>query len=232
MAGVELQNLTADVRVSPYTGLTAIQRSQSGIARAQVDLVWDQTTLSATSSGNIKGLRFTGNLPRNFAYVYYGGSIELGRVAVADVLNQVDGGCQFENLINISIHGNAQGDSWTMEVANITQVELVNLLKLDAGSLTSQSQAVSVSTADNHFATPGSYDPYSDFYKKIYNDVDPPKVIYRADDEDMTIDATVACMVLDPFPAGQFVGQGSMHFLQYDIDQAYNYAIHSPIPVR
>ena len=68
MAGVELETITANVEVSPYTGLTAIQRQQSGIARAQVSLVWPQTTLSATSSGNVKGISLQGSLPRNFAY--------------------------------------------------------------------------------------------------------------------------------------------------------------------
>jgi len=232
MAGIELETLTADVVVSPYTGLTAIQRQQSGIARAQVTLRWDQTTLSSTTSGNVKGVRFTGELPRNFAYVYYGGSLEFGRTAQTDVLNQISGGCHFENIINCNINSSDQTDSWTMEVAGTTEVELVNLLKFDAGSITSQSQSTAVSTADNHFATPGHYDPYSDIYKKIYNDVDPPKIIYRATEDDITINANVACMVLDPFPSGEFLALGRMHFLQYDIDQAYNYLIHSPIPVR
>lgn len=232
MAGVTLETLDARVEVSPYTGLTAIQRQQSGIARAQVSLIWDQTTLSATSSGNIKGVSFQGSLPRNFAYVYYGGSIELGRTAAADVLNQLTGGCHFENLINATVQTPTQQDSWTLEVAGVEKMELDNNVRLDAGSLVNRVPSDATSTSDAHFATPGSYDPYSDIYKKIYNDVDPPKIIYRAETGDISVFANVACMVLDPFPAGEFLALGRMHFLQYDIDQAYNYLIHSPIPVR
>ena len=232
MAGVSLETLDARVEVSPYTGLTAIQRQQSGIARAQVSLIWDQTTLSATSSGDIKGLSFQGSLPRNFAYVYYGGSIELARTAASDVLNQFTGGCHFENLINATVQTPTQQDSWTLEVAGVQKTEPDNVVRFDAGTLNSRNPTTEVSTADAHFATPGIYDPYSDIYKKIYNDVDPPKIIYRGTEDDVNIFANVACMVLDPFPAGEFIALGRMHFLQYDIDQAYNYLIHSPIPVK
>ena len=115
MAAIDLETIDANVVVSPYTGLTAIQRQQSGIARAQVTLEWPQTTLSATSSGDVKGLSFAGSLPRNFAYVYYGGSIDIGRVASGNVLNQ-DRGVYFENSILCSIQESAEKtDSWTMD---------------------------------------------------------------------------------------------------------------------
>lgn len=232
MATASVETLNARVEVSPYTGLTAIQRQQSGIARAQVSLVWDQTILSATSSGSIKGVSFQGSLPRNFAYVYYGGSIELGRVANSDVLNQLLGGCLFENLINATIQGNGQQDSWTLEVAGVTKQETDINVRLDASTVNILAPATDGSSVDAQYATAGSYDPYSDVYKKIYNDVDPPKIIYRGTDDDIDVFANVACMVLDPFPASEFLALGRMHFLQYDIDQAYNYLIHSPIPVR
>ena len=104
MAIISLETINADVSIFPFTGLTAIQRQQSGIARAQVSLVFPQTTLSATSSTEIKALRFDGQLPRNFAYVYAGGSIKLGRVDTTNVLDQ-SRGVFFENEIQCGITG-------------------------------------------------------------------------------------------------------------------------------
>lgn len=233
MSTISNQTLTARVDVRPYTGLTAIQRQQSGIARAQISLVWDQTTLTSTSSGELKGLVLEGELPRNFAYVYYGGSIEIGRLAGAAVEN-VSTGCFFENTINATINNfdASQQDSWTLEVAGVQKVELDVSLKNVAGTLTFVAPAEQAASSVTNHATPGIYDPYSDLYKKIYNDVDPPKVIYRAEDGEVTVRARVANMTQDPFPSASYIALGRMHFLQYDIDQAYNYLIHSPIPVR
>ena len=104
MATANVEQIEAEQLVFPFTGLTAIQRQQSGIARAQVTLKFPQTTLAATSSGEIKGLRFHGGLPRNFAYVFQGGSIKIGRADAADVLSQARG-VYFENEMQVQING-------------------------------------------------------------------------------------------------------------------------------
>ena len=110
MATISLETIDADVVLFPFTGLTAVQRQQSGIARAQVSLVCPQTTLSSTSSTQVKAVRFSGSLPRNFAYVYAGGSIKIGRVDTPDALDQ-SRGVYFENEIQCGITGKTFQDS-------------------------------------------------------------------------------------------------------------------------
>ena len=164
--------------------------------------------------------------------MYYGGSVQIGRTAAADVLDQ-NRGVFFENTIACTIQESAaRSDSWTMRVSDAIKQELDNNLRLSAGANNHFTPSGSTTGNDVHFATPGTYDPYSDLYKKVYNDSHPPQVIYRGVDGDIDVFANVADMVNDPFPASQYIILGRMHFIQYDIDQAYNYTIHSPIPVR
>lgn len=228
MAIVSAETIDAKVVVFPFTGLTAIQRQQSGIARAQVSLQFPQTTLSGTSAGEIKSLRFSGGLPRNFAYVYAGGSIKIGRVADTDVLNQ-NRGVFFEDEILCGITGTTFSDSWKMLNGGVVRVDSESVI---AGTGSFLRLSTDASSAGSHIATPGTLNGVQDLYQKIYKDESPPRIIYRAENNDITVTADVSDMVEDPFPASQYIALGEMHFLQYDMDQAYNYLIHSPIPVR
>lgn len=227
MATVSSEQIVAEQSIFPFTGLTAIQRQQSGIARAQVSLVWPQTTLSATSSGEIKAVRLEGGLPRNFAYVYAGGSIKIGRTATTDVLDQ-NRGVFFENEIQCAITGTSFSDSWKM--LNEGAVKVENNANKITGAF--EALATSSATATKHFTSPGILNGFQGLYQKIYKDATYPRIIYRGENSDVTVTADVIDMIDDPFPSAQYVVLGEMHFLQYDIDQAYNYLIHSPIPVR
>ena len=151
MATVSVETITANVTLFPFTGLTAIQRQQSGIARAQVSLVFPQTTLSATSSTEIKALRFSGSLPRNFAYVYAGGSIKIGRVDATDVTDQARG-VFFENEIQCGIGGTSFQDSWKMLNEGVTKVETD--VKLQTGGAFRVPSEVGLASTIN-YATPG-----------------------------------------------------------------------------
>ncbi len=228
MATAALQTINAEVLVFPFTGLTAIQRQQSGIARAQVTLKFPQTTLSATSSGEIKSLRFDGNLPRNFAYVYAGGSIKIGRLADANVLNQ-SRGVFFDDEVLCGITGTTFQDSWKMLNTGVIRTDGVSMLN-EAGNF--RRFAEDASAATNHVATAGTYNGGQNLYQKVYKDDVPPRIIFRAENGDIDVTADVSNMVEDPLSGSTYIALGEMHFLQYDIDQAYNYLIHSPIPVR
>lgn len=227
MATISLETIDADVVVFPFTGLTAIQRQQSGIARAQVSLVFPQTTLGSTSSTQVKAVRFSGSLPRNFAYVYAGGSIKIGRVDTPDALDQ-SRGVYFENEIQCGITGKTFQDSWKMLNAGVNKIETD--IVFDGSNYKEPSNQAGSSL--NHFASPGVLNGAQGLYQKIYKDSDYPRIIYRAEDNDIPVTADAINMVNLPFPASEYIAVGEMHFLQYDMDQAYNYLIHSPIPVR
>ena len=229
MATVSLETIDANVTVFPFTGLTAIQRQQSGIARAQVSLVFPQTTLSSTSAGEIKAVRFDGELPRNFAYVYAGGSIKIGRLDDTDVLDQARGAF-FENEIQCAITGTDFSDSWKMINEGVQKNE--NDIQLTDTGVYRHLSVQQASASTLHFASPGVLNGAQGLYQKIYKDVNYPRIIYRAENGDIPVTADAINTVEDPFPASQYIALGEMHFLQYDIDQAYNYLIHSPIPVR
>lgn len=228
MATVALETLTAVPKYFPFTGLTASVRSASGIARAQVSLVWEQTTLSATTAGSIKGVSFQGSLQRNFAYVYVGGHLSIGRTADADVLN-LSRGVYFENKILAALNGEDFSSSWTLDVSEAVNIEN-DTTQAKNGTFNRLARETVVSTW--HEGTPGHFDPYVSLYKKTYNDSGAPRIIFRGVNQDVTLNANVANMIEDPFPGGEYIALGEMHFLQYDMDQAYNYNIHSPQPVR
>ena len=228
MATVNLQTQTADVAVFPFTGLTATQRSQSGIARAQISLVWDQFAVSSTSSSEVRALRFFGQLPRNFAYVYMGGSIKIGSVDATNVLDQANG-CYFENEIQCAITGTDFQDSWKMLNEGVQKMEN-DVQRSETSAFRVMADQSGFTTT--HFATPGVLNGAQGMYQKIYKDWNYPRIIYRAQDDDIPVTADVINLVQDPFPSSQYVALGEMHFLQYDMDQAYNYLIHSPVPVR
>lgn len=227
MATAVVEDIEADQLVFPFTGLTATQRQQSGIARAQVTLKFPQTTLAATSSGEIKGLRLHGGLPRNFAYVFHSGSIKLGSVDATDVVDQSNG-CYFENEMQCQVNGTTFSDSFKLVNEGTTKVE--NDINRVGNAY--ERLAVEVSVATNTHASPGTLNPYQGLYQKIYTPVYHPRVIYRGEDDDVSVEVIGVNMVQNPFPASQYVALGELHFLQYDIDQAYNYLIHSPVPVR
>jgi hypothetical protein len=228
MATANVEQIEAEQLVFPFTGLTAIQRQQSGIARAQVTLKFPQTTLAATSSGEIKGLRLHGGLPRNFAYVFMGGSVKVGRIDAADVLDQ-SRGVYFENEMFLQISGSTFADSIKLLNDGIIKVE--NDTQLE-GPSTFRVLSQSGSSSTTHHATPGVLNPWQGLYQKIYTPNTIPRIIYRGENDDVLVEVIGVDYVEDPFPAAQYLALGELHFLQYDMDQAYNYLIHSPIPVR
>lgn len=227
MATANVEQIEADQLLFPFTGLTAIQRQQSGIARAQVTLKFPQTTLAATSSGEIKGIRLHGGLPRNFAYVFQGGNIKIGAVDATDVTDQ-GFGVYFENEMQCQIQGTTFNDSFKLLNDGVTRVE--NQLNRTSSAYKVINEAASTSTG--HRATPGSYNPWQGVYQKIYAPVSAPRIIYRGENDDVNVEAIGVNMVQDPFPASRYIVSGELHFLQYDMDQAYNFLIHSPVPVR
>lgn len=228
MATANVEQIEADQLVFPFTGLTAIQRQQSGIARAQVTLKFPQTTLSSTSSGEIKGLRFHGGLPRNFAYVFAGGTIKLGRVDATDVLD-LSKGVYFENEMQCQITGTTFQDSFKFMNTGATKVE--NDIQFDNAGTYSRLN-IQVAGATRHRAMPGVLNPWQGLYQKIYTPDYVPRIIYRGENGDVSVEVIAVNTVEDPFPASEYIALGELHFLQYDMDQAYNYLIHSPIPVR
>ena len=228
MATAAVEQIEAEQVVFPFTGLTAIQRQQSGIARAQVTLKFPQTTLSSTAAGQIKGLRFHGGLPRNFAYVFQSGTMKIGRVDAADVLDLARG-VYFENEMFVQINGTTFSDVFKMLNAGTTKVE--NDVNFGTAGFRRLSDTVGgLQTAHN--ATPGVLNPWQGIYQKVYTPIYNPKIIYRGEDDDVSVEVIGVNMVEDPFPSGEYIALGEMHFVRYDMDQAYNYLVHSPIPVR
>tara|TARA_Y100000004_G_scaffold82746_1_gene92768 strand:+ start:372 stop:1058 length:687 start_codon:yes stop_codon:yes gene_type:complete len=228
MATANVEQIEAEELVFPFTGLTAIQRQQSGIARAQVTLKFPQTTLAATSSGEIKGLRFHGRLPRNFAYVFQSGSMKIGRLDDTDVLDQ-SRGVYFENEMQLQINGTTFSDS--CKLINHGTVKQENDTQSNGAGAYVKAQEQS-SSALTHRATPGVLNPWQAQYQKIYTPIYVPKIIYRAEDEGVLVEVIAVNTAENPFPASEYLALGELHFLQYDMDQAYNYLIHSPVPVR
>lgn len=227
MATANVEQIEAEQLLFPFTGLTSIQRQQSGIARSQVTLKWPQTTLAATSAGEIKGVRLHGGLPRNFAYVFASGSVKIGRIDATDVLDQ-QRGVFFENEMFVQINGTTFSDVFKLLNKGVGKLE--NDINNLAGGYRRLSDVGGGST--DHSATPGVLNPWQGIYEKVYTPDYIPRIIYRGENADVSVEVIGVDTVENPFPGSQYILTAELHFLQYDMEQAYNYLIHSPVPVR
>ena len=135
----------------------------------------------------------------------------------------------FENEMQVQINGTTFSDS--IKLVNHGSVKIEN--DVNRSSVTTYSYLAATSGGTTtHTATPGQLNPWQGQYQKIFTPHYIPKIIYRGENDDVSVEAIGVNYVEDPFPGSEYLALGELHFLQYDIDQAYNYLIHSPIPVR
>ena len=168
-----------------------------------------------------------GELPRNFAYVFSGGSVRLGRVDATDVLDQAQG-VYFENEMQLQISGTTFSDSVKLINPGSTKIEATTNRSSAATPTYFTSPTIAAQSSFAHFNTPGILNPWQGFYQKIYTPHDIPRIIYRGENDGVLVEAIGVNTIETPFPGSEYVAVGELHFLQYDMDQAYNYLIHSP----
>tara|TARA_R110000822_G_C15172004_1_gene479411 strand:- start:136 stop:828 length:693 start_codon:yes stop_codon:yes gene_type:complete len=230
MATSSLQTIVSDIRVFPYSGLTTTVREQSGIARATVTASVTNEEITATTGTVIRSVVLTASLPQNYSYVMTDCFIQLTTDALANVLTRIPE-MGFESNWRGEIIGSDATSRFNMICDNIVKSEL-DVQQFYNGSSAGQITGTTQGTSSEwHAAYLGDYNGQSDSYERIYTTNVVPKSVFRGSSGPVTMNLNIANMVEAPFGGDVFVN-ARFNFVQYDIDQAYNYIIHTPNLVR
>ena len=210
--------------------MTQTVREQSGIARASVMASVTNTELTSTSGAVIRSVVVTASLPQNYAYVITDAFIQISADAAADVLARVPA-LGFESNWRGLITGSDASSRFNMVCDNIVKVEN-DLQTYNDGSASGRiSQVFVAHSAPWQTAFTGDYNGEEDTYERVYTPISLPKSVFRGSGGPVTLNLNIANMVDQPFDGGVFVN-ARFNFVQYDIDQAYNYLVNSPSLVR
>ena len=197
-----------------FTGLSALERSQSGIARAEIIYYNVNDTWPGPGSGNTRTYS-TGNidLPKDFGYV------------LTDAFCRLDRG----------------GSS---------EVGATSILRIYPGGILGPQLNMTLTSPSDRQNASGNTpigDIPANLYNSIYQGSEQP-LVYQLDNKPTAVlyPFSSASYTTDPNPATvwnwtigeQFVNGSDydmtlyFRFLQYDIDQSYNYVIQSPQVTR
>lgn len=235
MPAVDVQTITTDTKLFPFTGVTQTLREQSAIPRARVIVEIPQQNLNATDASTLRGFKAETVLPKNGVYTLVNASLVIFRLDISETNDQaLTSACYFDNSAWLKIASKDINLQAMLSVDKVNQTEITNnkgsnsgLYGLDAGILGLQ------------MATAGNFDPSTGFhiYAKIYDQLSNPamrKAVFIPKSDDNEVDFSIAAvnMIEVSVPANQYAVVGSFEFLQYDLDQAYNFALHQQIAVR
>lgn len=235
MPAVDVQTITSDTKLFPFTGVTQTLREQSAIPRARVILEIPQQTLDATDSATLRGWKCETTLPKNGVYTLVNASLVIFRLNTSETNDQnMATACYFENSAWLKINSKDVNLQAMLSVDKVNQNESTTN-KNNSGTL----RAVAQSDDTNNYGTAGNFDPSTGFhiYAKIYDQLSNPAIrkavfIPKSDDNEVDFSIAAVNMVEVSVPANQYAVVGSFEFLQYDLDQAYNFALHQQIAVR
>lgn len=236
MPAVDVQTITTDTKLFPFTGVTQTLREQSAIPRARVIVDIPQQTLDATDASTLRGFKAETTLPKNGVYTLVNASLVIFRLDTSQTDDQsVTSACYFDNGAFLKIVSRDIDLQAMLSVDKVTQNEVTNT-KGGNGAIYVNGGFTS---ATIQFATAGNFDPSTGFhiYAKIYDQLSNPamrKAVFIPKTDDNEVDFSIAAvnMVEVSVPANQYAVVGSFEFLQYDLDQAYNFALHQQIAVR
>jgi hypothetical protein len=235
MPAVDVQTITTDTKLFPFTGVTQTLREQSAIPRARVVVEIPQQNLDATNGTTLRGWKAETVLPKNGVYTLVNASLVIFRLNVSESDDQaLTSACFFDNSAWLKIVSRDVSLQAMLSVDKVTQNEITNNLS-SGGTLVVQQAA----GTGAQYATSGNFDPSTGFhiYAKIYDQLSNPamrKAVFIPKKDDGEVDFSIAAvnMVEVSVPANQYAVVGSFEFLQYDLDQAYNFALHQQIAVR
>lgn len=198
---------------NPFTGLSATERSQSGIARAEIVYYNVNDTWAAAGSGNTR--EYTSGfveLPKDFGYVLTDAYIRVsadsgGLVCEATSHMRLYPGGVLGPQINLSLSSDAgrANDSTSTAIGSLTSTAYNTIIPSFGKSainysLKDKSTALLYPFEANTYTS--SPNPASEFQFQVGENVAGFSSAYN-----------VSCF---------------LRFLQYDVDQSYNYVIQSP----
>lgn len=235
MPAVDVQTITTDTKLFPFTGVTQTLREQSAIPRARVIVEIPQQNLNATDASTLRGFKAETVLPKNGVYTLVNASLVIFRLDVSETDDQaLTSACYFDNAAFLKIV------SKDIDLTAMLSVDKVNQNEITTQKGSNDTLYALTRTGTGlQFATAGNFDPSTGFhiYAKIYDQLSNPamrKAVFIPKSDDNEVDFSIAAvnMVEVSVPANQYAVVGSFEFLQYDLDQAYNFALHQQIAVR
>ena len=197
---------------TPFTGLSAIERSQSGVARAEL-IYYGDTDWDNPGAGNERLFQIPQTtLPEDFGYVLTDVFISVTTDARDEIYTEAAGqfrlypGGIFGPEINLTLtsHPSRQDNTGTTAIGNISASNYNYMFP----SLRGEKSVI-------------NYELARDFKGVIY----PFNGGTYSSDAKSTFDAGIG----ENKTAGpNYTVRSYVRFLQYDIDQSYNYVIQSP----
>ncbi len=206
---VTTTTVTPVPRLTPFTGLSTLQRERSGIARAE--LVYSATGTWAGSAGNSRGLIFTWELDPDYGYVL------------------MDSSALFIKSTN---YVDMEASAWmeiSQELPNATdEKQYYQYDSLPSRQQTSETTAIGSTPANNYNTLyPSGTDVGTMAFNMAYK---PTGLLYPFPG----VSAMTCATVFGEQKTGgaDYSYRYYCRFLQYDITQGYNYVVQSPLLVR
>lgn len=197
-----------------FTGLSALERSQSGIARAEV-IYYGNESWAAPGAGNNRIFQIPQTtLPKDFGYVVTDFFVNVKTNAVSDAI-ATEANAAFRvfpgGVLGPQIQMQLQSDPGRMDSAATTQIGSLRADQYNASyPVFGERAAIQYTLRDKYT---GIIYPFS---AQTYTTTSNPGSIFDF------------CLSEQKVNGDEYQVQYCLRFLQYDIDQSYNYVIQSP----
>lgn len=205
-------NASPIVQYTPFTGLSALERSQSGIARAEL-VYWGNDDWAAPGAGNIRLFQIPQTtLPEDFGYVLQDVSVAIVSDGVTLISAEAVGTMRLypSGVLGPAIH---------LNVVNAPG-------RQDGGGGTATG---STPNNDNNSVYPSIYGNKSIMNFTLQRDYKGVIYPFGGEKYSTTPKSTFDLGLSEQVAAGVgYKVHYYVRFLQYDIDQSYNYVIQSP----
>lgn len=213
-----ITNITPALWYQPFTGPSAIERSRSGAARAELVYYVNGGSWPASGAGNDKELDLTITLPKSYGYV------------LTDMSAQLTNDSGFVSAQNNALVQVQPDDAATGPGSHWTVLEANYNVPAAYGVVGGSSLSTTLQLYDSNMVVKDS--PDTVLAKKIYNIKQKPTfLIYPWKNTSDTSSTSISFFDnVDDSPA--YTLQFQARFLQFDVNQGYDYILQSPVLVR
>jgi hypothetical protein len=205
-------SVTPEIRQTPFTGLSELTRERSAIARGET-IYFKNDIWADAGSGNNRGLIFTFDLDRSYAYVL------------------TDMSCAFLRS-DSTINGMEATGLLELGIPSVGGTEYIYSQLLSHASRESGTPATAVGDIPAYHYN-NMYPTGTNVGSMCFLLQDRPSYVLYPWNQDGTDSVSVSVMFgeeVQNYPAISY--RFAAKFLQYDITQAYDYRINSPLMVR
>jgi hypothetical protein len=200
-------DFTPALKYIPYTGLSALERSQSGIARAELQYYAVNQSWASPGAGNSRLLKTQITLPNGFGYV------------ITDCMADV-------TALNTKVSSEATAQLQIQPSGVLGPNVIVNMASTPGRQLATATTPIGDIPARDYNST---YPSWRGDYGSITTFLADKPTFLLYDYEDGRNDSLVSFTIGEENLNGSaYSVQFFIRFLQFDVDQSYNYVLNSP----